>query len=133
MCSETKPRHSRHIHHGEPEYGSRSSALSLKESWFDAEALHALQELFDALWLLVQNQVFPWDVEASREMLAIQLFKSIPGGRGDSEQIKQAVLALWQIRQQQEPKRSSSYRHKVIVLNTRPVTPIYDPQHLPAP
>jgi hypothetical protein len=132
MCSKTKPRPSRHINLSKPEYRPGSIPLSLEEGWYEPEALNAFQQLFDTLWLLLRKQVFPWDVEASREQLAIQLFKSIPGAQGDAEQLKQAVLSLWQI-QQLDSKRSGGTRHKAIRSNPRLVTPTYDPQHLPAP
>ncbi len=128
MCSETKPRPTRHINPSKPGY--RSSSSPLEEGWYEPEGLKSLQQLFDGLWLLLRKQVFPWDVEASREMLAIQLLKSIPGAKGDAEQLKQTVLSLWPIRQH---KRSGSTRHKPIGSNSHLVTPIYDPQHLPAP
>lgn len=132
MCSETKPRTSRHSNRSKPGYRSNTSLLSLEEGWYEPEGLKTLQQLFDRLWLLLRKQVFPWDVESSREMLAIQLLNSIPGAKGDAEQLKQTVLALWQLRQP-DSKRSGSTRHKPIASNPHLVTPIYDPQHLPAP
>ena len=46
------------------------------------------------LWLLLRKLVFPWDVELSREMLAIQSQQHL-GAKGDVEQLKQTVLAFW--------------------------------------
>ena len=135
MGRETKPRHSRRINGSKPEPRSTLRPLHSKEGWYEPEALNSLQHLFDALWLKLRKQVFPFDVEAERERLAKQIFEGFPDARGDVEHLKHAILTLWQeppARQQVYVRRGNS-RHYANGSNAELVTPIYDAQHLPAP
>ena len=132
MSNDKQRSPSRHFDRRKPEYQSTIRPYLFRKGWYEPEELATLQQLFDGLWLLLRQQVFPWDVEASREQLAIQLFKSIPGANGQPEQLKQEVLSLWQI-QQVDLNRSGNIQRKAWGSKTDIVTPIYDPQHLPAP
>ncbi|HET8671735.1 MAG TPA: hypothetical protein VFM05_14240 [Candidatus Saccharimonadales bacterium] len=130
--SSDKPRPARHLNRGKPECRSIVRSCLSHKGWYAPEEIKILQQLFDELWFVLRRQVFPWDVEASREQLAILVFRSISGANNDAEQLKQAVLSLEQI-QQLDCKRSGSTTTKAMVSKTSLVTPIYDPQHLPAP
>jgi hypothetical protein len=46
-----------------------------EEGWYGPEALNELQQLYDALWVKLQKDVSPREVDTAREMLAILLFE----------------------------------------------------------
>jgi hypothetical protein len=56
---------------------SSDNNQGLDKGWYSPEALDELQQLFDALWIRVRKQVFPWDVHATRETLAIVIFRHV--------------------------------------------------------
>ena len=96
MCRQIESRQPWHIYLSKAESQSTVSALPCGDGWYEPEALNALQQLFEAVWLILRKQVFPWDVEANRERLAKQIFEGIPNAEGNVEELKQEILAFWQ-------------------------------------
>jgi hypothetical protein len=71
MCSETRSS-SRHNH---PKSVLTMKARQSHEGWYGPEILNELQQLYDDFWRKLQKDVFPWDVEAARERLAVLVFE----------------------------------------------------------
>lgn len=75
----------------------RSSALEFKKpdpelGWYSPETLSQLQRIFDAVWLDVHKSVFPWDVHATRETIAVLVFEHVRDPTGEVEHIIREVL-----------------------------------------
>jgi hypothetical protein len=59
---------------------------------YGPETLKEIQKIFDGAWLGIEKSVFPWDVHAAREKLAILVFQQVSKSDGDVECIKRGVL-----------------------------------------
>jgi hypothetical protein len=49
---------------------------------YGPESLKEIQKIFDGAWRDVEKSVFPWDVHAARERLAILVFQHVSNSDG---------------------------------------------------
>jgi hypothetical protein len=62
--------------------------IHLEPGSYGPESLKEIQKIFDGAWRDVEKSVFPWDVHATRERLAILVFQHVSNSDGDVEHIK---------------------------------------------
>jgi hypothetical protein len=66
--------------------------LAHLDNWYGPEALHELQQVFEAIWSGLRSRVYPWDVHASRETLAILVFEHAKNAHGDFKHLRTQIL-----------------------------------------
>lgn len=75
------------------------------------EAVRRLQRIFDAIWYRLETSgsrhTFPWDAQASREKIAVQLCRRMNDPMIDAEQIEQDVFEMFD-----EPESWKAFRPK---------------------
>jgi hypothetical protein len=63
---------------------AKGKKIHLESGSYGPESLKQIQEVFDRAWLGVEKSVFPWDVHAARERLAILVFQQVSKSDGMS-------------------------------------------------
>jgi hypothetical protein len=71
---------------------SHPTSPDLDKGWYGPEALNEFQQVFEAIWSRLRRKVFPWDVHASRETLAILVFEHAKDAHGDFKHLKKQIL-----------------------------------------
>jgi hypothetical protein len=71
---------------------SHPTSPHLDVGCYDPEALEELQQIFEAVWSKLRNRVYPWDVHAGRETLAILVFEHAKNAHGDFKHLKKQIL-----------------------------------------
>jgi hypothetical protein len=74
---------------------TKREKFHLEPGWYGPESLKEIQQIFDAVWLDIGKFVFPWDVHAARERLAILVFQQVNNPDGDMKHIKKRVMQSW--------------------------------------
>lgn len=63
------------------------------------EAVHRLQQIFDAIWHRLETSksrhTFPWDAQASREKIAVELCRRMNDLFVDAERVEQDIFEMF--------------------------------------